>query len=227
VGASAVYQLPYPEPGDPADVPTDLHELVDAIEAKIMPGTVGGQVPVWDNTAKKWAPAGGGMTLVAEAVLAAPAASIDFTVIPAGYRSLRLAYLVRADGAATVGITLMRFNGDATASYDYQGVLSSNGAVSNSQGAAQAFMRVGTCCQNLSAAFEFAAADIDIPGYANTATYKGYSAKSAGPNTAVASSFASLYGGGWRNQAAINRITLLPDSGNFVVGSRAYLLAVT
>lgn len=52
--ATPVYQLPYPAAADPADVPLDMQELADAIEAKIGPGTAAGQIPIWDNTAKKW-----------------------------------------------------------------------------------------------------------------------------------------------------------------------------
>jgi len=35
MGATPVYALPYPEPTDPADVPTDMKELADRIEAAI------------------------------------------------------------------------------------------------------------------------------------------------------------------------------------------------
>jgi hypothetical protein len=54
MGTTPVYQLPYPEPSDPADVPIDLRELADALEAKIAPGSATGQIPVWDNTSKRW-----------------------------------------------------------------------------------------------------------------------------------------------------------------------------
>jgi hypothetical protein len=56
MGATSVYQLPYPAATDPADVPTDLQELANRIEAAIVPGTANGQVPVWDNVAKTWKP---------------------------------------------------------------------------------------------------------------------------------------------------------------------------
>lgn len=57
--ATPVYQLPYPAAADPADVPVDMQELADQIEAKIVPGTVSGQLPTWDNAAKKWNPGPG------------------------------------------------------------------------------------------------------------------------------------------------------------------------
>jgi hypothetical protein len=52
--ATPVYQLPYPQPPDPADVPADVQRLADRIEAVIAPGSASGQVPVWDNTARAW-----------------------------------------------------------------------------------------------------------------------------------------------------------------------------
>lgn len=55
--ATPIYALPSPAPAEPADVPTDMQELAARIEAVFVPGTVAGQVPVWDNTAKKWVPA--------------------------------------------------------------------------------------------------------------------------------------------------------------------------
>jgi hypothetical protein len=54
MGATPTYLLPYPELTDPADVPLDAKELADRIEAVFVPGSANGQVPVWDNAAKKW-----------------------------------------------------------------------------------------------------------------------------------------------------------------------------
>jgi len=52
--ATPVYALPYPVPADPADVPADMGALANRIEAVLGPGSANGQVPVWDNAAKKW-----------------------------------------------------------------------------------------------------------------------------------------------------------------------------
>ena len=57
--ATAVYQLPYPAPADPADVPLDMQELAERIEAAVGPGTLTGQIPVWDQTSKTWKPSTG------------------------------------------------------------------------------------------------------------------------------------------------------------------------
>ena len=52
--ATPIYVLPYPAASDPADVPLDMQELASRIEVVIGPGTANGQVPVWDNSTKKW-----------------------------------------------------------------------------------------------------------------------------------------------------------------------------
>lgn len=54
MGSTPTYLLPYPELTDPADVPLDMKELADRLEAVFGPGSANGQVPVWDNAAKKW-----------------------------------------------------------------------------------------------------------------------------------------------------------------------------
>jgi len=52
--ATPTYALPYPASTDPADVPADVKKLADRIEVVVGPGTANGQIPVWDNAAKKW-----------------------------------------------------------------------------------------------------------------------------------------------------------------------------
>jgi hypothetical protein len=54
--ATPVYQLPFPVPADPADVPADMQALANRIEAVIAPGSASGQIPIWDNAAHKWTP---------------------------------------------------------------------------------------------------------------------------------------------------------------------------
>lgn len=55
MGQTPVYALPWPElVGEPADAPAALEALATRVEAVVKPGTSGGQVPIWDNTAKTW-----------------------------------------------------------------------------------------------------------------------------------------------------------------------------
>jgi hypothetical protein len=42
MGTTPKYQLPYPELADPADVPTDMHELADAVENALSQAGGGG-----------------------------------------------------------------------------------------------------------------------------------------------------------------------------------------
>jgi hypothetical protein len=53
MGVTPSYALPYPEATDPADVPTDMRELAERVEAVIpVKGTAVGQIAVWDGS--KW-----------------------------------------------------------------------------------------------------------------------------------------------------------------------------
>jgi hypothetical protein len=56
MGVTQIHQLPYPEPPDPADVPSDMRALAEAVDAivTVVPAVVNGQwlrgvggVPVW------------------------------------------------------------------------------------------------------------------------------------------------------------------------------------
>lgn len=40
MGATPKYTLPYPEPADPADVPTDMRELAEAVEGTLGNGVI-------------------------------------------------------------------------------------------------------------------------------------------------------------------------------------------
>jgi hypothetical protein len=56
MGSTPIYALPFPEATDPADVPLDVRELAERLEAVVVPGVAAGQIPVWDNVAKRWVP---------------------------------------------------------------------------------------------------------------------------------------------------------------------------
>jgi len=89
MGATPVFALPYPEPTDPADVPTDMHELCDAIEALR---------PMGGPTAAKWKMIGGSTSTTTNA-------SAQVT-IPYGV-TVGSAFLVVCNGDATAGADMI------------------------------------------------------------------------------------------------------------------------
>jgi hypothetical protein len=221
VGASAVYQLPYPEPGDPADVPTDLHELADRLEAVFVPGTLAGQLPQWDNATKRWVPGGLPLTVIADVALSAIAASFDFQNIPQTFRHLLLIGSARMDVAAVAGQPTIRFNADAGNNYDYWGAGASNSAVAilGSTGVSSAFL---TPIPGASAtAGRFGPFVMVLDDYTNPAKAK-QGIIVGGRHYGGSATYVAMEGIGWSSVAPINRITI-GGTGNFIIASRATL----
>src|SRR5215472_15068400 len=80
---------------------------------------------------------GRAITKIAEVVVAAPQATIDFSSIPNTYRSLWLKGVVRTSNAAEFGIVGMRFNADNAANYDETAIDQFNNVVSGGGAAGQ------------------------------------------------------------------------------------------
>jgi hypothetical protein len=196
--------LPYPAPGDPADVPTDMNELATRLETVITGAT-------------------SGLTKIQDIKLASPAANIDFTGIPATYTWLTLRAGCRSDAATTAVDLLVRFNGDSTGSY-YDVIFSSTGTtMTATEGLAATSGRVGALPAASAPAGWFGLATIDVNEYAsgNPKLWVGTShAYWAATST---SHMTRTAGGAWAATNAITRVTLLASTGNLVAGSHATL----
>lgn len=161
---------------------------------------------------------------LAETVLSGTASSIDFTSIPGTFRHLLLVVYGRTDEAATSSTLLARFNNDSGANYDYQldaGTGSTAQAV-ESQG--QTSARIGSLPGASASANLFGVCDLRVLHYANSANNKAalsvYGLKwGTSSGQMIAANGAQF----WRNNAAIDRITILPGSGNLVAGTVATL----
>lgn len=176
----------------------------------------------------KWAtPAAGGggggaMSKIAEVVLAADTASIDFASIPTTFEELRLVLVSRIDTAATSEDVAMRFNGDTAANYD---ALHHVDADYRDTGAT--YINVGTFAAASAPADVADMAVIDIPKYARTVFQK--TARSvSGTKQGTSATYASHATGWWRSTAAINQVTLLPVTAGkkFKAGTVATLYGI-
>lgn len=162
-----------------------------------------------------------------DTTLGGSAASIDITSISATYANLMLSVYARGDNAATTTSVLMRFNGDAGANYDWQQLRGAAAVASAAEAFANTTLATGVAPGNTAGANLFGALDIFIPHYAgstNNKTFVSVSCAKVGTTTGLI--LVDHFGGGWRSNAAINQITLLPTSGNFVTGTRATLYAL-
>jgi hypothetical protein len=158
--------------------------------------------------------------LIASTTLGSAQANIDFTSIPSTYTDLCLKFSARTAQAEVATWLKIAFNGSA-ASFSSR-YLVGNGSAASSNTLAQ---YGGDGVSANATASTFSNVEIYIPNYAGSAN-KSYSVDSVTENNAT-SAFALLIAGLWSNTAAINQITLTPNTGaNFVQHSSAYLYGV-
>jgi hypothetical protein len=211
----------------PAPGATNLDGLTDVDTTTTPPAD--GQTLKWNNAAGLWKPGpdvGGGMTKLASVTLAASAASISFTGIAQTYQDLVLVVTGRGDKAATFAEIRAKFNNDATASYDFQNNSVNNASLSAGASVAAAYAFCGYIPASTGIANASASAEIVLPNYADGTFHKNYFSRGGiRLGTTVSNMFATNIWGDWRNVAAVNRLDVFPDSGNFVTGTKAVLYA--
>jgi hypothetical protein len=181
-------------------------------------------------TAPEWG--SGGMSLIETKLLGAPAASFDFTSIPATFSHLQLIIVGRSDdaGEAFRALTAL-FNNDSGNNYDYRYRITTIGAstmqVLGSQGVAYAYLGV-PIPTSLATAGMAGSCEILIPNYSGTIFRKNFHSRSfretaqSDPDSDMLS---GEFDGHWRDTSAINRITLT-TTGNFIAGSIASLYGI-
>jgi hypothetical protein len=161
-------------------------------------------------------------------VTGAPLASYDTLArlggnIPATYKHLKLHAKVRGDTAPALFGVDLRLNGDVTpANYDMQ-VLYGSGAAATSQQTASALANIdnGTSPAAGSAAGAFASHELTIEDYLSTVSMK--TVRNQSFSSAL---YVVMKGVTWKSLAALTRIQLIPNAGNFVIGSRFSLYGV-
>lgn len=165
------------------------------------------------------APGGGGLTQIAQQVLASPAASVAFSSIPGTYTNLLLIISARSAAAVTNEAILIEINTDTTAS-DYINI---SAFLTGSYSGFPHNDRELTFIPGASAATgAFSAIDAIFPSYASTANLKSISVKNSYLQGSFSdSNFVLTFNPVmWNNTAAIVTLTFTTNSGsNFVTGS--------
>jgi hypothetical protein len=158
--------------------------------------------------------------IAAVTVGAGGAANIDFTSIPSTYTDLVLKLSARNSGAQYYG--QLYFNG-STSSYSRR-LLYGDGSSTGSLTASNEYTLVTNPTTSYTAN-TFGSFEIYIPNYAGS-NNKSYSIDAVIENNAT-TAYATMYAALWSNTAAINRITMVPNSPDtFVQYSTAYLYGV-
>ena len=139
------------------------------------------------------------------------AASIDFSSIPSTYTDLVIKGSFRVTVAGPVDGVKISFNG-STASFTNRSV-AGNGSSAFSESTTAARW-VGLGAATGATASTFSNFEIYIPNYAGS-TNKSFSADAVSENNATAG-YNYLFAGLWSNTAAINQITLTPDTASSI-----------
>jgi hypothetical protein len=207
MGQTPIYQLPYPELTDPADVPTDIRELAERTET-VFSGLGAGD-----------------MTRIADVNLAAAAASIDFQNIPQTFAHLLLSLNTRGVAAVNTDYTYLRMNGDTTTSY-YSLMLHGTGTgvtpgIQSNQGYLGFLNAPGA---NAAGGPDvFGGGLVLFPAYTGAQLKSVFAITGAILSGTAADMFADQVTGLWFKTAAINRLTLSGLNGSFAARSRATL----
>ena len=162
--------------------------------------------------------------IASSTVGAGGAASIDFTSIPSTYTDLCVKICSRLTSAAYTQSLTMQFNGSTSgySSKNLRGNGSAASSVSDVYGTDEIYL--GELPAASATSNTFGNGDIYIPNYAGSA-YKSVSCDIVTEDNQTLA-YAYLTAGLWSNTSAITSIKLIPNAGNFVQYSTAYLYGV-
>lgn len=206
--------------------PTATHQklYIDSADHKLKRVDSAGSVVIIEGAGGS-APA---VVKITSVVLAAPAASFDFTSIPGTYAHLKVILQGRGSVSADTTDIHLTFNNDTGANYDVELINAANTTITGSNVVAGAQNYVGQIPGATAPANHAGSLEITIPNYAATVFYKTYLSAAGAMITSAAGGLQNRWGHGqWRNTAPITRVTLTAGSGNFIVGSMATLYGMT
>lgn len=153
----------------------------------------------------------------------------EFSNIPQTYQDLFIS--VNARAAATVGDSgfsnqsyITTYFNDITANYSVTFLIGDGSSATSTRASAQGNAYFGFIPNANATSGIFGSTTVNILNYANTSTFKTILSRTAGD--ANGSGTTTLTVNGWRNTAAINKITLYCSYTNFVAGTTATLYGI-
>jgi hypothetical protein len=172
-------------------------------------------------SANLWQPQGAYDALSTVTVGATAVSSVTFAGIPQGYKHLQ----IRMTSFNTSSIVDMKanFNGDTAANYSIHYLYGTGTAAAASAIANASYASIGItgALYNQGAGVSV----VDILDYADTNKYKTTRCLS-GLDTNSTTCFITLESGSWRSTAAINSITITPQSGTITQYSQFTLYGI-
>jgi len=178
--------------------------------------------PYWEPLAASLVSSG--LVKLYDLILPAAAANFDITSLTQEYAHLRLIAQLRGDNASLNVGAYLRFNNDSGANYNGQRLAAGAATVTAAEALAGTGAHIGYCAAGSAGAGRAAIFGVDIPNYSQAVFHKQLvSLNNRNDSDTTAQTDIEHFISNWKNTAAINRITLYPNSGNFAVGSRCTL----
>jgi hypothetical protein len=151
------------------------------------------------------------------------AATIDFTSIPATFTDLIVKTSTRTNNAGVDMGLIISFNGSTTG-YNDRSVYGNGSAAASVGGSGVAGIYWYYADGDTATANTFANGEFYVPNYTSS-NYKSVSMDSVTENNATGA-LMLLSAGLWSNTAAINRVTITPNSGSFKQYTTASLYGI-
>jgi len=169
----------------------------------------------WTPTSSSGGAAGGGNeTLITTQSIGAGGGTFDFTSIPATYNDLRIVVIARSNRASASDQAKVTFNNDTTGGNYNTGWFSGvPAAASSGIDSTTGSMNVAVWPGAASTANEFGHGCFYIPGYANTNRHKQMWLLGCLGFTSSGNMNLQPAVGWWLSTAAINRVTIVPNTG--------------
>ena len=160
--------------------------------------------------------------IASSTVGAGGASSIDFASIPSTYTDLQL--MLSARGASTALYANIKLNNSSSAIYSLRTIYGDGSAAASQNDSGATFFERFLMFSSAYTANTFSNGILYIPNYAGSAN-KAVMFDSVNENNATSSQM-FMVAGLWASTAAINQITLTPNTGNFAQYSSAYLYGI-
>ena len=155
---------------------------------------------------------------IATTTLGSAQSSITFSSIPSTYTDLVLICSVKGD--ASIGLVRVRLNGDTGSNYSFTRIYGTGSVAASDRYTNTTSMELSDPGTGFNSQFILGIGHIQ--NYSNTTTYKTMLGR--GNELAnVVQATVNL----WRNTAAVNSVTVLTTSNNFIAGSTATLYGIT
>jgi hypothetical protein len=145
---------------------------------------------------------------IATQTLGSAASSVTFSSITGAYTDLMV--IINGKTVTSTADLYMRFNNDTGTNYSNTSIIGDGSTAASTRGSGVSVIKLNTNSTGDSTVWK-----INIMNYANTTTYK---------TTLSRFDFAGTLGGAeayvnlWRDTSAINRIDILPSTGNLDTG---------